>query len=426
VSEQRISVDIPSLLVKAGLVSTHDLSEAVQVSKRLQIPVSRILLNSHTFTDEVFRIALDLQLLMDEELINLESAVNSLRRVAGGKSTPDQVLDEIYSLPKFGRGTKALSELLKTSGLVSPEQIDEALKECAQTGATLGSALILRGVLSAGFFPVILRVQERVRKGKVSAEDATRQLREEYDFWKKAEASQRFASLQAESQAHLQELADKQQKRSPKSSHPTGHGHPGPQPVPPAAPYIDQSQGHAPPPPPYPYPYPYPYPGQVQYQQAFVPQPIQPGAVPFASLQAILVEMEQSPHALSLAKLLNQAGLIEQTDSQTIYRKALADPILVAQVFQAAGLIGKGDFENVRRCHEAVVKGELTVEEAARALKLSKEMKLPVQQVLDQENGWTFARAQEAKRNGMLTGFVAGCAASILGFGLILLSNRKE
>src|SRR5262249_26980856 len=151
-----------------GLVSTHDLSEAVQVSKRLQIPVSRVLLNSHTFSDEVFRIALDLQVLMDEELINLESAVNSLRRVAGGKSSPDHVLDEIYSLPKFGKGTKQLAELLRASGIVAHDQIDEALNDVRQTGATLGSALILRGALSAGFLPVILRVQERVRKGKVS------------------------------------------------------------------------------------------------------------------------------------------------------------------------------------------------------------------------------------------------------------------
>jgi hypothetical protein len=419
VSEQRISVDIPGLLVKAGLVSTHDLSEAIQVSKRLQIPVSRVLLNSHTFTDEVFRIALDLQILMDEELINLESAVNSLRRVASGKSPPDQVLDEIYSLPKFGRGTKTLDELLRASGIVTSEQIEEALKDCAQTKATLGSALILRGILSAGFFPVILRLQERVIKGKISSEDAIRQLREEYDFWQKAEASQRFASLQAESQMHLQELADKQQKRAPKGSHAPGHiQHPGPQPVPPQVQYIDPNQGNVPT---------VPYQGQVQHQQAYAPPPVQPAAAPpFGSLHGIMAELEQSPHALSLAKLLNQAGLIEKTDPQTAYRKALADPILITQVFHAAGLIDKGDFENVRRCHEAVVKGELTLEEAARALKLSKEMKLPVEQVLDQENGWTFARAQEAKKKGMITGFFAGCAASILGFGVIMLASKKE
>jgi hypothetical protein len=416
VSEQKISVDIPNLLLKAGLVSSHDLSEAIQVSKRLQVPVSRVLLNSHTFTDEIFLIALDLQLLMDEDLINLESAVNSLRRVAGGKSTPDQVLDEIYSLPKFGRGTKALGELLRMSGIVSPEQIEEGLKECAQTGATLGSALILRGVLSAGFFPVILRVQERLRKGKMTSEDATTQLREEYDFWKKAESSQRFATLQAETHVHMQELAEKQ-RRSPKSSHPPAYIQPGPQPVPAALPQgqIDHSQTNAP-----------ANSGQVQ-QYSFAPEQTRTAsATPFGSMQAILAEMEKSPHAISLANLINQAGLTGETDPQTADRKALSDPILVAQFFQAAGLIGKADFENVRRCHQAVIKGELTLEEAARALKLSKEMKIPVERILDEENGWTYARAQEAKRKGMITGFFAGCAASVLGFGLLILSNRSE
>jgi hypothetical protein len=143
-------------------------------------------------------------------------------------------------------------------------------------------------------------------------------------------------------------------------------------------------------------------------------------------MQAILAEMEKSPHAISLANLLNQAGIMEQSDPQQAYRKALADPILVAQVFQAAGLIAAPDFENVRRCHQAVLKGELTVEEAARALKLAKQMKIPVEQVLDEENGWTYARAEEAKRKGMVTGFLAGCAASVVGFGLFLLSTGKE
>jgi len=404
VSEQKISVDIPSLLLKSGLVSTHDLSEAIQVSKRLQIPVSRVLLNSHTFTDEIYHFAIDLQVLMDEELINLEAAVTSLRRVAGGKSTPDQVLDEIYALPKFGRGAKALGELLQTSGIVSAEQIEEGLRESSQTGSTLGSALILRGVLSAGFLPVILRVQERVRKGKVTPEEATVQLRAEYDFWQKAESSQRFASLQAESHANMQELAEKQ-SRSP---------------MPPNyVPYpIEQTPAG-----PAPAVSPQPGPAQTTSAPAAAPVAHQSPVVP---MQALLAEVEKSPHAASLANMLNQAGMMESSDPQSAYRKALTDPHLVAQVFQAAGLIGQSDFANVSLCHQAVLKGELTIEQAAQALKLAKQMNIPVQQVLDEENGWTYARAQEARKKGMLTGFLAGCAATAVGVGLLLLTTRKD
>jgi hypothetical protein len=423
VSEQRISVDIPNLLIKAGVVSTHDLSEAVQVSRRLQLPVSRVLLTSGAFSDEVFLIALDLQLLMDEELINLESAINSLKRVASGKSTPDQVLDEIYSLPKFGRGSKSQAELLKLAGIVSDQQIEDALNECAKSGATLGSALILNGVLSAGFFPVVLRVQERLRKGKINSEDATRQLREEYAFWQKAEASQRFASLQAESHAQMQELAEKQ-RRSPKSSHPPGNMHPvAPNAAPNVAPLpkpvrTEPSQTQATPPPAV-------HPAEQQPQPG--PAKSLVAAIhPAAPIQAVVNELETSPEVANFVKLLNQAGLIEQPDPQAIYRKALADPIAIAQVFHAAGVIAESDFENVKRCHQAVSNGELTMEEAARALKLSKAMKLPVEQVLDEENGWTLARSQAARRKGMVAGFLAGCAATFAAFCLLSLGRSRD
>jgi len=418
-SEQRISVDIPDLLLKAGIVTTHDLSEAIQVSKRLQTPVSRVLLTAGTFDDDVYRMAQDLQALMDADLINSESAISSLKGLVSGASTPDEVLDEIYASPKFGRGTKLLGELLEASGIASEEQIQQALKDLGRrTGGSLGSALILRGVLSAGFFPAIFRVQERLRKGKISKAEAIKQLQDEYEFFKKAEESQRFAQLQNESTTRAKDG----HRRAPQPSH--GAGQDNAPPMNPSAYVVLPSVPRIPPSPKAP---------NTPSEPAVVNRSQQgsspssnddgnraPGDVLFAAMQGTLDAIEKSPQSANLVSMLKQAGLLEYEDEHTAVQKALSDPTAVAKMFHAAGFIRACDYENVRRCHQAVLTGELTVEAAAHALKLSRELKVPIEHILDEQNGWQNLRALHARRKEMITGFVAGCSLAFLAIWLVI------
>jgi hypothetical protein len=381
VSEQKTSIDIPQLLIKSGLVSTHDLSEAVQVSKRLQSPVSRILLDSGCFTETVLWMAVDLQHLMDEGLINQESAINSLKRVAAGKSSPDQVLDEIYSLPRFGAGSAGLAELLRASKIVTSEQLENALKDSKKTGSSLGSALILRGSLSAGFFPAILRLQEEIRKGMDVAK-AAELLNEEYEVWQKAEESQRHA-FQNESTV-----------RSPQQD--AG-------PVPHVTPGVPEPQ-HVPP---------RPLPPHLrsgrQTGSSFVPPPVP--------------TMAHEPN--SLTELMRAAGLISESEIQDVYQKALHDPVLAAKLFEAAGIVANKDLEKVLHCHERVLKNELSSTEAARVLKLSTEKNVPIDKILEEFGGWTEARAREERMRGAAKGFAAGCIAGVAGMAAWLLLDRS-
>lgn len=382
-SEQKTSIDIPQLLIKSGLVSTHDLSEAVQVSKRLQSPVSRILLDSGCFTETVLWMAVDLQHLMDEELINQESAINSLKRVAAGKSSPDQVLDEIYSLPRFGAGSAGLADLLRVSKIVTSEQLENALKDSKKTGSSLASALILRGSLSAGFFPAILRLQEEVRKGTEIAE-AARLLNAEYEVWQKAEESQRHAHFQNESTVRPSKKETPQPQVMPDEPEPQYA--PPPRALPPHLRPVRQSA---------PVPVPQPLPAAAQDSN-------------------------------SLTDLLRAAGLISDSQIQNVYEKALHDPILAAKLFEAAGVIANKDLEKVLHCHERILKNELSGAEAARVLKLSRERNVPVEKVLEEFGAWTEARAREERRRGAVTGFAAGCVAGVAGLAAWLLLARAS
>jgi hypothetical protein len=381
VSEQKTSIDIPQLLIKSGLVSTHDLSEAVQVSKRLQTPVSRVLLDSSCFTETVLWMAVDLQHLMDEDLINQESAINSLKRVAAGKSSPDQVLDEIYSLPRFGAGSVGLAELLRVSKIVTAEQLENALKDSKKNGSSLASALILRGSLSAGFFPAILRLQEEIRKG-MDVDKAAKLLIEEYEVWQKAEESQR---AQFQNEATM--------RPAQKDVAPPPH-------VKPAAP---EPQQYAPP---------RPLPPHLRPGRQFVPPPVPPPIPTMAR------------DSNSLTNLLHSAGLISESEIQNVYEKALHDPALAAKLFEAAGVIANKDLEDVLHCHDRILKNELSSTEAARVLRLSKERNVPVDKVLEEFGAWTEARAREERTRGAVAGFAAGCVAGVAGLAAWMLLDR--
>ena len=198
VTDSTADIDLPELLAQSGLVSSHDLSEAIQVSKRLQTPVSRVLMTSNCIDQGLLDMSNELQALVSEQFLTREEAYGCLRRLAARETTSDDLLDEIYSSPRFAQNTKLMADLVRRSGIVPQLQLDRVLQGSSKAGYSLKSALISEGILSAAFFPAVLRLQEKLRKGRVNMEQAAEQLKTEYAFWLKAEESQRFATFQSE------------------------------------------------------------------------------------------------------------------------------------------------------------------------------------------------------------------------------------
>jgi hypothetical protein len=295
-----------------------------------------------------------------------------------------------------------------------------------RTGGSLGSALILRGVLSAGFFPAIFRVQERLRKGKITKAEAIKQLQDEHEFFKKAEESQRFAQLQNESTTRSKDG----HRRGPQPSH--GAGQDNAPPMNPSDYVVLPSVPRIPPP---------PKPPNTPIEPAVVNRGQQsnppsasddgnraPANVLFAAMQEALDAIEKSPQSANLVSLLKQAGLLEYDDERTAVQKALSDPSAAAKMFHAAGFIRASDYNNVRRCHQLVLTGELSVEVAADALRLSRELRVPIEQILDQQHGIQRPQVLHARRKEeMIAGFVAGCSLAFLAIWFVMwLRGERE
>lgn len=169
-------VRIGDMLVTARVVSSADITEAIQLSKRLSTPIGRVLITSGCVTEKILHAALDLQSLIRDGEVPLESALKALSRVDKTGCSVKEALEHLDFHPKYGKGKNNLADLLVDSNLVSQEQIDEALQTSHDYGTPLGSTLVFQGALSPDFFPSISAIQEKVTNGELSKEEAVDEL----------------------------------------------------------------------------------------------------------------------------------------------------------------------------------------------------------------------------------------------------------
>jgi hypothetical protein len=308
-----------------------------------------------------------LQVLVAEELLSREEAYAFLRRLAARELHVEDLLDEIYSSPRFAQKTKLTADLVRKSGIVPPGQLDRLLQGSSKAGYSLKNALISEGILSAAFFPAILRLQERLRQGRLSMEQAAEQLKTEYAFWLKAEESQKFAGLQSEA------LSEQVAKTRIQLNQPKG---------------LQEPVGSAKP-------------------------------------KEILAQVEEQNVGIpTLSSLLEGAGFVRKNDLQDAYEKLIANPLLSGYVFENLGLLKQEDLATVLECHALVSKGHLSSEQAIRALKISRSKKIRLKQALEELTGWSGVQARTERRNGMLAGFAIGCAAALLSVALTESAKR--
>ncbi|HEY9787758.1 MAG TPA: hypothetical protein V6D17_20385 [Candidatus Obscuribacterales bacterium] len=198
-TEQDKNIMIGDLLVRAGLISSADLTEAMQVTRRLQMPIGRVLIMSGNVTQEAFQIALEAQSLVRDGVVTLDVALEALPMAARENLGMKEALQKIDRAPQFSPTTNRLGELLVDSGIITPAQLEVALKVSLDTGLPLGGTLVTQGALHASLLPTVLRAQEQIRDGKVTREKAVEELRAAMKIWAKAEES-----LKATTYAHEQ------------------------------------------------------------------------------------------------------------------------------------------------------------------------------------------------------------------------------
>ncbi len=173
---------LAEFLVELGVFKQPEVEEAIQIAIQINLPLARALVLSNKMPEKDLRIILQLQSLLKEEALDLESA----RKVY--ESVKNEGISLSSALKKAGVSSRTgdeqlqrstLATLLMDSGIVSQEQVDEAIKVGYETGTPVGRMLAVSGVVSHSILARALEIQTMLREGKMSHGQAVELLKAE-------------------------------------------------------------------------------------------------------------------------------------------------------------------------------------------------------------------------------------------------------
>lgn len=433
------------MLVTARVVSSADITEAIQVSKRLNVPIGRVLITSGCVTEKLLHAALDLQSLVREGEIPLDAALKALTRIDKHACSVKEALEHLNHRPKYGKGANNLADLLVDSNLVSQEQIDDALKTSFEYGTPLGSTLVFQGALSPSFFPSISAIQEKVTNGELSNEEAIEKLKEAFGLWLKAGDRTKQQALRTIDE--LSEVPATHRKRSMKEAKETTVAE-----LPNSSNTVKQEAAEIN------QPEQEPVHSEAQSQNGDTEQKTKsieesekaPAETSDAPVHIEKHEVRPRPHSAQVAEkspakdkrslppnkharhggrlidLLSAAELLDQENLPAAYQLMLQDTHRSATFLVESGLINDGLRRQAERCHSLVRRGRLSPEQAIRALKSSQENELTFREALSKEGINQPAKLEKDWQTGVAAGVVGGFLAAFFSLVVTLFRLVKK
>jgi hypothetical protein len=462
-------VRVGDMLVAARVVSSAEITEAIQVSKRLNTPIGRVLITSGCVTEKLLHAALDLQSLIRDGEVPLESALKALSRIEKTNCTVKEALEVLNFRPKYGKGKNNLADLLVDSNLVSQEQIDDALKTSFEYGTPLGSTLVFQGALSPDFFPAISAIQEKVTNGKLSNEEAITELKEAFTLWLKAGDRTNQPALKTIEELDFDFESDVSLRESP-AAHKKRHSEPKVLSTPRAQEEQVENEDQV---------------AQEEIANALEElsrsaisrdevdekadvSPAMESQVSDSESQTSDSESRQQTNASDanenekrdrrdmrtrhvihadkatirekrtpppskhnrpggrLIDLLSAADLLDQDNLVAAYQVMLQDSHRSATFLVESGLINDELRRQAERCHNLVKRGRLSPEQAIRALKSSQENEVTFREALSKEGVNQPAKLEKDWQTGVAAGVVGGFLAAFFSLIVTLVRLLKK
>ena len=410
-------VKIGELLIEVGVLSSGDLTEAIQISKRMGVPIGRVLVMSGCVNEANLQYALELQSLLKDGLVDWETGMKALKKVFTSQTDLQSALKDLNWAPRLDAAGNKLGDLLIDSSIVTKNQLEKALETSFQSGMPLGGTLVLQGVLSPQLLPTVLHIQEQIRDGKLTRDEAIDTLKQAVMFWARAIDQTTKDDLQgmprpAEA-ATPQPAAVAQTAPAPTQQGHGGSAHPFLAQQQPAATAPASAPGvPAPPPPPPPPPRPPAPPQHVPQnasqqpsvfdnagtahggaQQSFVSpspaqmqRPVQASPAP----QQALVAPNQAPEAstqvdpVSLVELMKLSGFCSQATLNESINNALNDSRLASKMLLAIGFLDGPMLNNFVHCQALIARGKIRTDQALFILNSIRHRKISLEQAISE------------------------------------------
>lgn len=171
------------LLVDLGVFTEEEIGETVQIAVQIGLPLGRALILSNKLREEQLRIVLQIQSLLKDHVLDMATARKVLHSVRFEGLTLSDALQKFGVSHKQKSDEKMqrskLANLLLDAGLVSEEEIEEAVKIGYETGTPIGRMLVVSGRINHSVLARALEIQVMLREGKMSHSEAIQLLKAE-------------------------------------------------------------------------------------------------------------------------------------------------------------------------------------------------------------------------------------------------------
>lgn len=170
-------VRIGDLLLKAEIISSGYIQEALGNFEAQGLPLGKVLVVSGYLNDSQLRVALDLQFMVNDGLLGLDEAVSVLKACHQRNLSLDEGFEDTGIIQPEDKDTNKLGQLLLDSGVISPNILSECLEANQKTSLPLGHIVCHRGYVSQVLVARTLIIQQLVRRGQVIRDQGIKSLR---------------------------------------------------------------------------------------------------------------------------------------------------------------------------------------------------------------------------------------------------------
>lgn len=164
---------IGELLVKSGVLTSEQLENRLELARVIGQPLGQILLESGDLTKYELVCAIQIQSMILDGVLPVESGVASLKAICRDERDFKEACDASASAAPTCR----LGELLLGAQIVSPSQLIDAISAGFQTSMPLGQTLVHARVVRPDLVAAALSLQRKIRAGQLSRDDAMQELR---------------------------------------------------------------------------------------------------------------------------------------------------------------------------------------------------------------------------------------------------------
>ncbi|CAN5670814.1 hypothetical protein BH10CYA1_BH10CYA1_42120 [soil metagenome] len=182
-----IVIKIGELLVRAGIVTGVDLSEAEKLAKHMNLQFGQVLIMSGCLSDHDLDCALVAQQLIREELLTVDIACQALGLASQHQMPFEDALEALSVVPKYGAASVEMAELLADAGIIPGELLEEALMTSLTANVSLGELLVKENAISSALIPVLNMMLADIGSGALQEDQAINEIRKNHISWQRSQ-----------------------------------------------------------------------------------------------------------------------------------------------------------------------------------------------------------------------------------------------